>query len=155
MLNSMFCFVFNVMEQLIVLMLDLVLQSSALVVGHVVAIDVTGVVAVLVNVMSEVLIVCMFVIDVMMLNSMFCFVFDVMEQFIVLMLNFVLQSSALVVGHVVAIDVARVVAVLVDVMSEVFIVCMIVVDVMMLNSMLNLVLNVMEQLIVLMLDLVL
>jgi len=120
-----------------------------------VAVDVTGVVAVLVNVMSEVLIVCMFVIDVMMLNSMFCFVFDVMEQFIVLVLDLVLQSSALVEGHVVAIDVARVVAVLVNVMSEVFIVCMIVVDVMMLNSMFSLVLNVMEQLIVLMLNLVL
>ena len=68
MLNSMFCFVFNVVEKLIILMLDLVLQSSALVVGHVVAVDVNRVVAMLVNVMSEVFIACMIVVDVMMLT---------------------------------------------------------------------------------------
>ena len=40
-LNSMFSFVLNVVEQLIVLMLDLVFQGSALVVGHVVVVKVT------------------------------------------------------------------------------------------------------------------
>jgi hypothetical protein len=99
------------------------------------AVDVTMVLAVFVNVMSEVLIVCMMngrlygclwpslvkwlVMNVMVLNSMDCFVLNVMEQLIVLMLYFVFQGSTLVVGYVVAVDVTRVVAVGVNVMSKV------------------------------------
>ena len=56
-LNSVFSFMFDVVKQLIILMVDRVLQGSTLVVGHVVAVDVTMVLAVFVNVMSEVLIV--------------------------------------------------------------------------------------------------
>ena len=56
-LNSVFSFMFDVVEQLIILMVDRVLQGSTLVVGHVMAVDVTMVLAVFVNVMSEVLIV--------------------------------------------------------------------------------------------------
>ena len=134
-LNSVFSFMFDVVEQLIILMVDRVLQGSTLVVGHVMAVDVTMVLAVFVNVMSEVLIVCMMngrlygclwpslvkwlVMNVMVLNSMDCFVLNVMEQLIVLMLYFVFQGSTLVVGHVVAVDVTRVVAVGVNVMSKV------------------------------------
>ena len=134
-LNSVFSFMFDVVEQLIILMVDRVLQGSTLVVGHVMAVDVTMVLAVFVNVMSEVLIVCMMngrlygclwpslvkwlIMNVMVLNSMDCFVFNVMEQLIVLMLYFVFQGSTLVVGHVVAVDVTRVVAVGVNVMSKV------------------------------------
>ena len=56
-LNSVFSFMFDVVEQLIILMVDRVLQGSTLVVGHVMAVDVTMVLAVFVNVRSEVLIV--------------------------------------------------------------------------------------------------
>ena len=59
------------------------------------------------------------IMNVMVLNSMDCFVFNVMEQLIVLMLYFVFQGSTLVVGHVVAVDVTRMVAVGVNVMSKV------------------------------------
>jgi len=59
------------------------------------------------------------IMNVMVLNSMDCFVLNVMEQLIVLMLYFVFQGSTLVVGHVVAVDVTRMVAVSVNVMSKV------------------------------------
>jgi len=55
--------------------------------------------------MSKIFIVCMIVVDVMMLNSMFCFVLNVVEQLIVLMLDLVFQGSALVIGHVVIVKV--------------------------------------------------
>jgi len=80
------------------------------------------VLAVFVNVMSEVLIVCMFVVNIMVLHSMFRFVFNVVEQLIILMFDRVLQGSTLVVGHVMAVDVTMVLAVFVNVMSEVLIV---------------------------------
>ena len=57
--------------------------------------------------------------DVVVLNSVFSFMFDVVEQLIILMVDRVLQGSTLVVGHVVAVDVTRVVAVGVNVMSKV------------------------------------
>ena len=97
---------------------------------------------------------------VMVLNSSLRSVFDIVEQLIVLVLNLVFQGSALVEGHIVAVDVARVVAVLVKVMPEVLIVCvtngrlhgrlwsslvkMLIVDVMVLNSMYRSVFNIVE-----------
>ena len=54
-LNTMRSFVLKVVEELIELVLDLVLQGGTLVVGHVVAVDISSVVTVLVNVVSKVL----------------------------------------------------------------------------------------------------